>query len=293
MRNGNRTTVSEIASPADPPPPSAADRASNYFSSPAPQSPPPPVPGAQGQPIIAGVRPWWGPIDALIGVMMWIGGLLLVGFASFAAAQVAGVDLDNLEDVAWLVVFGAILQQVTQVLWPWVISKWKGLGLRTDWGLSFKAIDLGIGLGLAILLVILATAASYGVAELVGLDSAQEASNTGILTDHESSPWVIGIIFAVVIGAPFSEELFFRGLLLRTIQRGAGPVVAVIASTLIFMLPHFVPGRGWEEAVVLWASIGVIGLVLGIAAVKFDRLGPVIVAHVLFNGWGTLASLLI
>ena len=84
------------------------------------------------------------------------------------------------------------------------------------------------------------------------------------------------LVFLVVIGAPLAEEVFYRGLLLRSLRkRGLGTVAAVLISSAVFALSHF-------QAIQL-PALFVFGLVAAMLAVKTGRLGPSIWAHVGFN----------
>jgi hypothetical protein len=91
---------------------------------------------------------------------------------------------------------------------------------------------------------------------------------------------VIAVLTVVVV--PVVEELFFRGLVLRSLLRlfaGAGPVVgvalAVVADGVVFGLAHF-------ELLQL-LGLAVFGTVLSLMAYKLRRLGPGIFAHGMFN----------
>ena len=48
----------------------------------------------------------------------------------------------------------------------------------------------------------------------------------------------------LIIGAPLVEELFFRGLVLRSLSRRGGAVLAVVGSSVLFGLVHFQTGMG-------------------------------------------------
>jgi membrane protease YdiL (CAAX protease family) len=88
--------------------------------------------------------------------------------------------------------------------------------------------------------------------------------------------WMIVVLLVfLAIGAPVVEELFFRGLLLRSLQRRFGPVPAIAGSAVIFGLAHF-------EALQLPALVA-FGVVLGVLAHRTSRLGPGMFAHAAFN----------
>jgi membrane protease YdiL (CAAX protease family) len=79
----------------------------------------------------------------------------------------------------------------------------------------------------------------------------------------------------VAVVAPVVEELFFRGLVLRSLERRVGTAWAVVGSAVAFGLAHF-------ELLQLPALVGV-GVVCGVLAVRTGRLGPGIFVHAAFN----------
>jgi len=235
-------------------------------------------------------RPWWGIGDVLLSLPF------IIVFATVGA--VLGIfvgangDIGAIETSIGFMAIAAVFQQVGQVLWPWLVSKWKGRGMRLDWRWEFKAIDIAIAIGLVILMQLTALAAGEFMSRIVDLQDAGTASNTDILTDSKGSLWMIVVIFAVVIGAPISEELMFRGLILRAFEKRMGLVMGVVISTILFAVIHVNGQHIFSDGqIVLWAQIFPVGAILGIAAAKFNRLGPPIIAHVLFNLTSTVAVL--
>ena len=79
----------------------------------------------------------------------------------------------------------------------------------------------------------------------------------------------------VVIVAPIVEELYFRGLLLRTIERRWGIAVAVAGSSLFFGATHF--------QLLQLPGLTLAGLVFAMAVVRTGRIGVAIAVHVGFN----------
>jgi len=97
---------------------------------------------------------------------------------------------------------------------------------------------------------------------------------------HGSGLVVLGIL--VCAGSPLVEELFFRGLLLRSIAGKLaplgprlGPVVSVVLVGLVFGLVHFEPLE--------FLALAGFGMVLCLVAWRTGRLGAGIVAHATFN----------
>lgn len=100
------------------------------------------------------------------------------------------------------------------------------------------------------------------------------------LTASDTSVWVI--LFLLVVVAPFTEELFFRGLLLRGFVRRYGKLTAVLASGLLFGIMHLNP---WQ-----FIATSVAGAVLAWWAVETRSLWPCIYGHALNNSLPVLVS---
>ncbi len=93
---------------------------------------------------------------------------------------------------------------------------------------------------------------------------------------------------STVVGAPFFEELFFRGLLLKGLLgvfgitgdgarslKAVGVVAAVVVDGLLFGLAH----AEFEQL----AGLAVFGCILAVVACKTRRLGMNMVSHATFN----------
>ena len=249
------------------------------------------------------VRPWWGMGDALL-VLPLMAVVFIVSFVVIGLlAAVEGVDLATISDSeavlpGSIVVIPTLIQQLSWFAWPFVVSRWKGLGPAADWGWAFKPADIGIGLGSAMIGLFAAGLAGAGVSALVGLEDSDLADNTSIVSDLEGSPWLWGILFIVVIGAPLSEELLFRGLVLRAVAKRWGEVVGVVGSLIAFVPVHLADGGVFRDGLiptdgqlVLWATIGTLGLVLAIVTVSTGRLAGAIIAHIVINAVGAAGAL--
>ena len=97
------------------------------------------------------------------------------------------------------------------------------------------------------------------------------------LADKADSSWgIVLLVLIVVIGAPIAEELFFRGLVLRSVEKSIGTVWAVVISSIAFGLTHF---EGIQTP-----ALCAFGVVLALLVVRTGRLGTAVVAHMAFNG---------
>jgi len=257
------------------------------------------VAGHNGQYVdyAASRRPWWGLGDVLLSIPFIL--ILAIAGAFLALPLLSGDDrsgmLDGTITPPAVMGMGLIFQQAAQGGWPFIISKWKGLGPKADWRLRFKPIDLGIGLLTAVGVLIVVAILSFVFTALVDQSTLDESGNTSFLNDAEGSPWLYVLIFGAVVGAPVVEEIFFRGLVMRAFEKRfapsrSGKFWAVLLSTVVFVIPHFT-GAGLVPTLILFATIGVVGAVLGTLAMVTDRLGPAIIAHMLFNAIGVLGAL--
>lgn len=90
----------------------------------------------------------------------------------------------------------------------------------------------------------------------------------------------IALLLFLAVGAPIVEELFFRGLLLRSLLGRTPTPVAIVLSAVLFALAHF-------EAV-QFAGLALFGVVLALLAWRTGRLAPGIGAHAAFNAVAVL-----
>ncbi|MDZ7860421.1 MAG: type II CAAX endopeptidase family protein [Candidatus Krumholzibacteriota bacterium] len=81
--------------------------------------------------------------------------------------------------------------------------------------------------------------------------------------------------FGLVIAAPFSEELLFRGFIQRIMQRNTRKILAVILSGVIFGASHF--------DLTLIPGIAVLGIILGYIFLRTGNLFYSFSAHALYN----------
>lgn len=227
--------------------------------------------------------------------------IAIIGFAvgiviSFVTTEVAaaavGYDLSS---------SGSIPPAVTTAD---VLGLWVGLVGAAVWysrtaGTSSLVRDLGfrvgawwdLPFGAAVGLV-----CQYGLVPLIYLPFehldrhlSHELSQPAQRETGSAHTWAALVVLLIVlaVGAPLVEELFFRGLLLRSLRAWtpAGPVgvvTAVVADGLLFALAHL---EG-----VQFAGLAAFGMVLAATAWKCKRIGPTIAAHASFNAAAVIAS---
>ena len=173
---------------------------------------------------------------------------------------------------------------------PLYAARFKGNGLVSDFGLRMEWLDVPKGLAAGLGTQILAIPALYFVifqlTDAIGWDFDHDISGEARdLVEKATDPvGVVLLVLITVVGAPIIEELFFRGLMMRSIENRFGKAAGLWATSLIFAGVHL--------QALQFPALLLIGLVLGWLAQRTGRLGPSIWAHVAFNGVATLVLLL-
>jgi uncharacterized protein len=234
----------------------------------------------------------------VFGAVGFVVGQIAALLLTIIAAGIAGksADLQAISRLAvppeWYVVSSLVGLWVGFFGAPWLASKVRGTGnFRIDLGLSFRLVDLAgiaIGVGGQILVTLLYLPF---VSHLHNFNAPTKRL-TG--SAHGWGFFVIAVF--TVIGAPFFEELFFRGLLLRALcrlfapggfARSNGRSVAVVAAValdgILFGLTH----AEWQQL----AGLALFGAILAAVSYRTGRLGMNIVAHASFNLVAVLAIL--
>ena len=215
----------------------------------------------------------WGIGDAVTGLLL---SLLLSVLVSSVALGVVGED-----DFGDLPLWGTALLQVP--LWiallgvPLATTALKGRrSLRRDFGFAMRWTDVPVGLALGLGLQLVLGIILQVLYPLFGLDLDRVGDSAKELTaDATNGIGVAIVILIAAVGAPLFEELFYRGLFLRAVQRRFGDVVAVVLPALVFGLVHF---QLFDlPALVLF------GVAMGVVTLRVGRLGLAIWAHVAFN----------
>jgi len=203
-------------------------------------------------------------------------------FAGIAASVVvAGFGVDG-ETPAGLAVLLAV-QNAGIIAWLAGVARLKGRGsLAADFGFALvprraRWYDVIPWLGAGAVLQVLAA-----LPILIVDRGDQNAQSVVDVADRARGFEIALIVLGVAILAPITEELLFRGALLRALMRKTTPALAVIVSALVFGLVHFAdPSIGTVRA---FPGIVLLGLVSGYEAVTSGDLSRSIMLHIGFNG---------
>jgi membrane protease YdiL (CAAX protease family) len=211
---------------------------------------------------------WWAGVGFLVGIV--VGGIgAAIGEALTGSSTSATSDLLG-EAGLWAAMFSTVL----------LVSRRYGTGsLPRDFGLGIKAID-----GLWGICAWAAALAVSGIVLAVFSGTQFAGTNDQILTQqkgHDAGIVVISLI--VALGAPFFEELFFRGFLRTALQARFGPHGAVWLQAVFFGLAHTGEANTTLGNISVVLAMFLVGVVLGYTAKLTGRLGAGMIAHCLFN----------
>lgn len=229
-----------------------------------------------------GWRPALGPILALIAIIV-LSQIALQWEPDHGSGETVFVAVGNLiiEGALVLSLYAAGRQVALRCggwgnAFGWCRPRWKDFPVA---GLGFLAA-LGIRFGIALVLGLLTQGAA-----------TRESDNLRV---GHVTPWgvVLLVVIAVVI-APLTEELMFRGLLLRTFMRRWGFWPAAIASSAIFGLFHTYEVDTVLGAVTLALAVGSMGLVNCYLVRLTNRLLPGVYVHAASNALAVLVAVLI
>ena len=208
----------------------------------------------------------------------FVGAAILAATGNVDAAGLGTLSLTMvavLQIPLWLGYLGA----------PVYAAKVKGNGVVRDFGLRMEPLDvlkgLGAGLGTQLVLIPLAYVLIFWFADAIGWDIDHDLSGAArdLVSKATDPGGVVLLVLITVVFAPVIEELFFRGLLLRSVEKRFGSRSALWASSIVFAAVHL--------QLLQFPALVIIGLVLGWLTIRSGRLGPAIWAHVAFNATAT------
>lgn len=216
----------------------------------------------------------WGLGDAALGfVLANVLAILLAPLAYWATGQSLDTDMSRvpLSTVALMQVpySGFMLAAALYASWR------KGHGPVTDFRIYMRWLDVPLG-------VVLGVLTQYGAALLylplvrwTSVTSQELEKPARELTDRAHGGGVFLLFVVVAVVAPIVEEIFFRGLILRSLERRMTTNWAIVVSAALFGAAHLEPLQ--------FPALFVFGLVAAVLATRSGRLGPGIWAHVAFN----------
>ena len=216
----------------------------------------------------------------------WVIGGWIAAYAVATALQALIISVfDVSEDVSsqpdWFLLAGALTLWVPQLALLFLFSKRAGSGsFARDHRLQFRPTDLwGVPIGVLSQVVLVGLVTwPFRVWFPDTFDPQKVEDRARSLYDSAQGPWLVVLGLVVVLGAPFVEELVYRGFVQAGLQSRINDVVALVFTAMWFAGVH---GRVAELP-----GLFAFALVLGVAFQMTKRLGMPVVAHLAFNATG-------
>lgn len=214
-------------------------------------------------------RPW-NLLDFLLVV---VGGLI-------GSALVVGASA-LLGESEFVLVLALVGQYAGHLLALWILARRKG---NPDLGFAIEGRDvpyLGVGLVLQLALALL----FLPLSSLLFPDGEPAQQVSSALAGLETTAGKVAAIVTAVVIAPVTEELTFRGVLLKSLEQRSRRTVMVVTA-LVFSAFHLLgldPSHLLQAAALVLPQLFVVGLVLAWVTLRSGRLGPAIFIHSGFN----------
>jgi membrane protease YdiL (CAAX protease family) len=221
-------------------------------------------------------RPWTFP-DFIV---IWLGGVV----GTVVLGSIAFVFGDD--DLVLL--FGLAGQYVGNLGVYWLYAR---RGEREDIGFRVEGGDL-VYVGLGFIFQIAIALLFLPLSELLFPDGQPPQEVVDTIAEASSLGVKLALVIAAVLLAPLTEELVFRGVLLKALET-RGKRFAMVLSALIFSGAHVFGldlDRLWQSAVVVLPPLFLLGVVLAWVTQRSGRLGPAILLH---SGWNLLAAVVL
>ncbi len=219
----------------------------------------------------------WKPESVLLLVMWFFPALAGASLCALSVEYLTralshGTQMFYMQLVWSLVMYACVGGGVAFFLWFNQLGWNNGFGLRRRWG---QAVLIAAGVAVLVTPVVLGLHwVSQRLLEWCSLDLVTQAPVEAV----RAAPafWqklVLGLL--AVVGAPFLEEIFFRGLLYPSIKQAGSPRLALWGTALFFAVSH--------GNLMAFLPLTFFGLVLALLYEATDNLLAPITVHALFN----------
>lgn len=149
-----------------------------------------------------------------------------------------------------------------------------------DFRLRFRWIDVAVAIGAAIVARCFAAIVLVPFIHVVKSAGNPDKALYDI-TNVGALGWTV-LVLITCLGAPFFEELFFRGLLQGQLVERFGAGIGIAVTAIVFGAVHIANDPG-VAGLLLALSVGAGGVALGTVRHLTGRLGSSMATHSLFN----------
>jgi membrane protease YdiL (CAAX protease family) len=234
---------------------------------------------------------WWAAwIDVGLAVAAWIVSVILLLFVPviyalpymiYRIVKTGAPSAEALASDKMLIFFsvaGILPTHLLTFVLVWMVVSYAGRrpfwkNIDFDWPPnSSHMMTTIVSVGLAIVL--------FSLAFLITTLYGERKTDLDLMI--ESSIYTrIATAFVAVVTAPLVEELIYRGLLYKALEKAAGVAIAIVAVSLLFAGVHVFQYRN-NLAVI--AVITLLSITLTVARAVSGKVLPGFIIHLVFNG---------
>ena len=213
------------------------------------------------------------PLWVLAGFVLAqvIGGLTLVILKTF------GITFSNVNDATFQTVISALIYILTIFIVigvPWLVRKYRTTKAELGVDKAVTWTDLLLAPAGFIVYIILSYILTVIASHTLPFYNADQVQDTGFTGLSQSFEYLLAFVTLVII-APISEELLFRGYLLGKLRKHVSTWVAILITSLLFGAIHL----AWNVGVDVFA----LSIVLCLLRIRTGRLWPSILLHMIKN----------
>ena len=236
-------------------------------------------------------KEWWAAwIDVGIAVAAWIVSVILLALVpliyvlpymiyrivKFGAPSPEALMSDKM--LIFFSVAGILPTHLLTFVMVWVLVSYAGR--RPFW----KNIDFGwppnSSHAMTTLLSVVVAIVLFSLAYLITMAYGERKTDLDLMI--ESSIYTrFATAFVAVVTAPLVEELIYRGLIYKALEKAAGVAIAIVIVSLLFAGVHVFQYRN-NLAVI--AVITLLSITLTVARAVSGKVLPAFIIHLVFNG---------
>ena len=223
--------------------------------------------------------------SALSILFLWLGCYSVAVVLSIVVtpSDISGGDSAATDNpTIWVLALSALGLWLPFIFMLRLVARRAGTDLRTYFGLRFVKIDwLGIPLGI-FCQVVLMNVINWPLNKWwpSTFNSQRIETRARDMVDAAHGAWFMVLFLVVVVGAPFVEELVYRGFIQGGLQARLGSTWALIITAGWFTVVHLEP--------IEFTGLFAFAVVLGLCYRRTQRLGLSMVTHLAFNATGLL-----
>jgi len=201
---------------------------------------------------------------------------LILRIAKFGPPTAEALSTDK--GLIFYSVAGVLPTHMLTVVFVWLVVTYGGRrpfwkNIDFEWPKKYSPL-------IVTLLSVLVATILYLVAVLITKRYGEHKTDLDLLI--ESSIYTrMATAFVAVVTAPLAEELIYRGLLYRALEKAAGMGVAIVLVSLLFAGVHVFQYRN-NIAVIL--AITLLSITLTVARAITGKVLPSFIMHLVFNG---------